>query len=182
MKKIKVMIFIAMILTLIFVLLNVFNSFMNKNSGIKTYHSEIGSFSLETSINKAKVRVGESIEITSTFKNLSDKDLYIEFPDAKCYFFDEHTNFKLNDLFTSWLLPEGTSGVYSSIKAIPRYRTILPKETELTVTKRIKASESGKHYAYSDFWFYVGNDPKAIEEYKNSVFIQTDKIEIIIIR
>lgn len=138
-------------------------------------------FSLKISVDKTTLSVGETITITATFKNLSGRDVYIEFDDYTCYKLDgNYNNVALSDTFNFWFVSDGTNVVYPDVGVKNRHRTTISKGIEVMLSKQLTANESGDVVAFIDMSFYVNNIPNASEKYTQKISLSTEKIKVLV--
>lgn len=122
-------------------------------------------------------KAGETLTLTGVFRNQSEHDVYIEFPDYKCQGLD-YDSATLADLFSIYLLPKGESAENPSISVTPRLRKTIAQGETVIFSQEIQVPERGTYDAFAEFSFYAGDALDAADEYTEYIAVITDRITI----
>ena len=123
---------------------------------ITNKEDKMGDFSLVVTMDKANIRVGDTVEFTVTFRNLSGKNIPIELTDAATY----RQADLIEILYTVY--PENETAQWDeiSIAVSPRSKKTLEKDAVIQRTIHQRFDEAGKFNLASLVCFYMDDDVK----------------------
>ena len=126
-----------------------------------------GDFSLEITVDKTSVSVGDSVTVTAKFKNLSGRNIRVQMshPDYK----------KLEDMILIGLFKEGAKQEFIvTSKGGPRRKITIKKDAVITQSMEFSIDDSLNYDVLSHVVFYTGKG------YDEVVSIYSESSKIII--
>ena len=131
------------------------------------YEYKEGDFSLTVAVDKTEAAVGDTIEITATFKNLSGRDIRIQTPFISLK--------KLEYMIAAGLFPENQDYGFSFfLEEGSLLKTTIKKDTVLTRMLNHSIDECVNYIAIARIEFCVGKD------YSEFVEIGSQTIKILV--
>jgi hypothetical protein len=141
--------------------------------------NEVGTddFCLTVTVNKTKVRVGDTVEVAATFKNLSGKDIPIELTDWQTSWYLSGQTESAEKLIVEIVVyPEGVSWGHISILVEPKLRVMLEKDLVIMQTMECRIEEWKNHEVVAGVFFRMGDD------YNEFIEILSEPIKIFVRR
>ena len=138
--------------------------------GWRNYEFQEGDFVLEVSVDRTIVSVGDTVEITATFKNLSGKNLPIVFRANRIFDrLDER-------IISTVLIPKSTDLGFGSTGTTRQIRRTLRNEAVLTVTRQRTIERAVDYEVFARIGFFIGEDGR-----ENFVEIRSERIKVNVI-
>ncbi len=119
--------------------------------------SESGDFSLEISVNKTVVHVGDTVEVTATFRNLSGRDWFIEYPGVLPIGSGDGIP-SFEDLIWLDVRSDYNGWMFLDVAVVPGYGFILEKDAVFSRTEELCIEELRQHVAIANVHFYMADE------------------------